>query len=543
MEPKRPRRSPLDVVKGVGVAKKIYGLAAVLLVCMLGLGLMSWRSLNAVESKATGMSTAVKTASDPLAVVHQDELKARMLVAQAAAARTDEQIKGWVDQIAGTDAELAAAEKVATAAFTAAHAPMQTWDAFRTNWAAWLKLRDAQLLPLAKSTNPTDTLLYAALAAGNAQKLVSAAADGLDQTERLVSAYLDTKVQEATDAKSSALQMLWVSMAIALLLGIGLARWISGLIVKPVKEVERSLDALARGDLTVVPNVHTSDEVGRMARSLVTASSSLRELIGDVATSTGVVSDAAGRLAGSAQMISVSAEQTSAQSHVVTSAAEQVSRHVQTVAAGSEEMDASIREIAKNASEAANVAASAVDAAATTNATVARLRGWLGEIGSVVKAITSIAEQTNLLALNATIEAARAGDAGKGFAVVAGEVKELAQETARATETIAEIVAAIQSDTQQAVTAIGRIGSVIDEVSDFQVSIASAVEEQTATTDEMVRSVSDAAVGSGEILENINGVSVAADTTHTAATHSGVATADVARRASELTALVAKFQF
>src|SRR3954451_18821661 len=147
MDPQPPRRSPLGVVKNVGVATKIYGLAAVLLVCMLGLGLISWRSLNAVESKATAMSAAVKTASDPLAVVHQDELKARMLVAQAAAARTDEQIKGWVDQIPATDAELAAAEKAATAAFTAAHAPLQTWDAFRNNWASWIKLRNEQLLP------------------------------------------------------------------------------------------------------------------------------------------------------------------------------------------------------------------------------------------------------------------------------------------------------------------------------------------------------------------------------------------------------------
>src|SRR3954469_396478 len=185
MEPKRPRRSPLDVVKGVGVAKKIYGLAAVLLVCMLGLGLMSWRSLNAVESKATAMSAAVKTASDPLSVVHQDELKARMLVAPAAAARTDEQIKGWVDQIPATDAELAAAQKTATAAFTAAHAPLQTWDAFRNNWATWLQFRDKQLLPLIESNNPGESLQYAALAAGDGQKLVDAAAAGLDQTERL----------------------------------------------------------------------------------------------------------------------------------------------------------------------------------------------------------------------------------------------------------------------------------------------------------------------------------------------------------------------
>ena len=178
-------------------------------------------------------------------------------------------------------------------------------------------------------------------------------------------------------------------------------------------------------------------------------------------------------LSASSAQISASAEETSAQSGVVSSAAEEVSRNVATVAAGAEEMGASIREIATNAAEASEVAAKAVTAAATTTATVAKLGESSAEIGNVVKVITSIAEQTNLLALNATIEAARAGEAGKGFAVVANEVKELAQETAKATEDIARRVLAIQGDTTAAVAAIEEISSIVAQISDRQTTIAS----------------------------------------------------------------------
>ena len=173
-----------------------------------------------------------------------------------------------------------------------------------------------------------------------------------------------------------------------------------------------------------------------------------------------------------------------------------VASSVDTVAAGSSQMESAIREIATNATEAARVAGQAVTVAETTTRTVGKLGDSSQEIATVVKLINGIAEQTNLLALNATIEAARAGEAGKGFAVVASEVKELAQETARATEDISRRVEAIQADTAGAVDAIGQISSVIGEINDFQATIAAAVEEQTATTNEMNRNVAEAASGS-----------------------------------------------
>ena len=195
------------------------------------------------------------------------------------------------------------------------------------------------------------------------------------------------------------------------------------------------------------------------------------------------------------QSMGANADETATQANVVSAAAEQVSNNVQTVATGADEMGASIKEIAKNTAEATRVAASAVRTAEVTNATISKLGQSSAEIGQVIKVITSIAQQTNLLALNATIEAARAGEAGKGFAVVANEVKELAKETAKATEDISRKIEAIQGDTNGAVSAIGQISQVIGQISDIQTTIASAIEEQSATTNEIGRTLAEAAQG------------------------------------------------
>jgi methyl-accepting chemotaxis protein len=264
----------------------------------------------------------------------------------------------------------------------------------------------------------------------------------------------------------------------------------------------------------------------------------MKSVLENVSEKAQTLAGAAEELTATSQMMAGNAEETSAQSNVVSSASDQVNQNIQTVATGSEEMSASIKEIAHNANQATKVTGDAVKLAETTNKTVTKLGDSSAEIGQVIKVITSIAEQTNLLALNATIEAARAGEAGKGFAVVANEVKELANQTAKATEDISSKIQAIQTDTQSAVTAIGEIGTVIGQISDISNTIASAVEEQSATTNEITRNVAEASRGSQEIAENISGVAQAAHSTTEGANDTQVAASELSKLAAEMQSIV-----
>jgi methyl-accepting chemotaxis protein len=345
------------------------------------------------------------------------------------------------------------------------------------------------------------------------------------------------------ERRASATRLLAVTGISAAVLFAFFGWLVSRSVTGPLKRTVAVLEGLAEGRLDLTLDVNSKDEVGQMAVALNSAMGQLRETMNAMGNNAQGLASSSEQLSAVSAQMTGSAEESASQADVVSAAAEQVSRNVQTVATGTEEMSASIREIAKNAQDAAGVAAQAVDVARATSATVARLGESSAEIGNVIKVINSIAEQTNLLALNATIEAARAGESGKGFAVVANEVKELAQETAKATEDIGRRIQAIQSDTGAAVAAISEISGIIAQINDTQSTIASAVEEQTATTNEMGRNVAEAATGSSDIAENITGVARSASDTTTAASTTSQAAEELSRMAADLQQLVGQFSY
>ena len=279
-----------------------------------------------------------------------------------------------------------------------------------------------------------------------------------------------------------------------------------------------------------------------IARRLTREAKRQAALVGGIVDNTHALASSSEELTSVSQQMSAAAEQTTAQANLVSAAAEQVSGNTRIVAGSIDDLVASIHEIAKNAQDAATTARKAVELASATSGTMSALGRSSQEIGAVIKVITSIAEQTNLLALNATIEAARAGEAGKGFAVVASEVKELARDTAKATEEIGSRIESMQDDTQRAVAAIAKIGEVIEQIDSLQTKIAAAVEEQSVTTSEIGRNISEATTGTSEIAENIVQVAQAAQSTAEGASNTQVSSQELSRMAQALQQLVEEYK-
>ena len=335
-----------------------------------------------------------------------------------------------------------------------------------------------------------------------------------------------------------------IGALITLMLAAGATFLVARRVVAPLDAMRSRMEEIADGDgdLTARVDETRRDEIGRLGAAFNRFVAKVAEAVTGIGRASGSLVELSAGMSGVSGRLAGSVEQTSTQAQQVSAFAEQVSRNVQTVAAGAEEMGVSIREIASNASEAARIAGEAVSVAQSTKQTVAKLGDSSRAIGEVVRVITGIAEQTNLLALNATIEAARAGEAGKGFAVVATEVKDLAQETAKATEDITRRIQAIQGDTDSAVAAIARIDDVVTRISDYQTTIASAVEEQTATTSEMSRGVTEAAQGTESIAHAVVTVSTVSTETEQDALQARSAADGVAEVTAELSRLVSQFR-
>jgi methyl-accepting chemotaxis protein len=531
------REEEMNSLANINIGKKLslgFGIVLVLTVALAGMAFLELSKVNAsttdiADNWLPSVKVLGKLSSDTSGF-RRYELAFLLSNSQSSRDKNVEEMKTWggaVSEDLKTYEPLISSEQ-----------EHQLYNSFSSGWTKYMDI-NRQVVELAqngKSTDASDLSRTSGLAA------YSSFSSDLDKDIELNNKGAQAAKSEAASEYAAA--KYWLvglsvgAIVLGLLVAISLARTISS----STAEMLAAIEQIAANNLAVADmNVRSRDEIGRAGEALNKMKNNLHEVIESISETAQQVAAASEEFSSTSQQITANSEEATAQANTVSAATEQVSRNLQTVATGAEEMSATIKDIAKNASEAARVASEAVKNAETTNAIVAKLGDSSAEIGQVIKVITSIAQQTNLLALNATIEAARAGEAGKGFAVVANEVKELAKQTAKATEDISQKINAIQEDTKGAVEAIGTISGIINQINDISNTIATAVEEQSATTNEMSRNVVEAAKGSEAITQNITGVAQAAQNTSSSAHDSQKAASQLAEMSTQLRRLVEQF--
>jgi methyl-accepting chemotaxis protein len=508
-----------------------------LIAVILAQGLYTWFTLTSVQASAEELAVKEQSVSAGLGMREgllqmKSGVLGYLLTGDAAYLGTLEAGKETFREEYSRQLEADADEPEHLAGWEEVRGLVEAWQADFVDPAVAAAGGGAERSPIADLP-----LQGGALDSGQLDQVMAKIGEGIKRDKDQLSA--------AMDASASAIGRLQLVIVMAAALVVALCVFVGWVLTKSMRPrigaLTSAAELISRGELGEPVGVDGKDELGELGASFEKMRCDLRGAIGTISTSAETLAAASEELTAVSQQMGASAEETSVQSRNVSAAGEQVSHGVESVAAAMEQISTSIREVAESASQAAQVADKAAAMAESTSESVSKLDQSSVEIGNITETIQAIAEQTNLLALNATIEAARAGSSGKGFAVVASEVKELASETSEATEDISRRIEMVQTDTREAVEAIGKITSIIEEINELQGVIAAAMEEQAVTTNDIQRNIRDAAVGTGEIAENIGGVATSAGETASGAGATQTSAEELARMALELKEAVSSF--